>query len=304
MDGVGKRTAALRFAMACNCRSADAPSDSAKAEGLPYCGRCGACRKIAAGTHPDVHLTAPSGAAIRIDPVRDLCGQLAMKPYEARYRFAIVSDAQALNAEAANALLKVLEEPPDRTVLILTAVQASDLLPTIVSRCQPVRFHPIPRTTLAHHLETRQGLSPEAAAVAAILANGSFARAVNADLGKWMDQRRWLIGEADTLPGAPRIRMLAFAERLARDKAKLGDALEILKLWFRDLLIWPYAPDRMVNADLADRIGPASRRETPGGLLAKIDAVGKVQRDVAANANPRLAMEVLATALAGRGGDR
>ncbi len=303
MDGVGKRTAALRFAMACNCRSAGGAAQT-ETPSLPLCGRCDACRKIQAGTHPDVHMTAPAGAAIRIAQVRALCDQLAMKPYEARYRFAIVSDAQALNAEAANALLKVLEEPPDRTVLILTAIQASDLLPTIVSRCQPVRFHPIPRATLADHLERHKGLSPEAAAAAAVLANGSFARAVDADLTEWMPRRRWLIREADALTGAPRIRTLAFAERLAKDKSKLGDALEILKLWFRDLLIWPHDPDRVVNADMADRIGPAARRETPAGLLAKIDAVARAQRDIAGNANPRLALEVLARGLAVPGGDR
>ncbi len=303
MDGVGKRTAALRFAMACNCRSGETPSDAAKAEGLPYCGRCDACRKIAAGTHPDIHLTVPAGAAIRIDQVRALCGQLAMKPYEARYRFAILSDAQTLNAEAANALLKLLEEPPDGTVLILTTEQTSDLLPTIVSRCQPVRFDPIPRRTLAAHLETHHGMSAEAAAAAAVMANGSFARAVDADLADWIPRRRWLIRQAETLSRSSTLQRLALAERMARDKAQLAETLTMLKLWYRDLLVWIHDPERIVNTDMADRIDPAARQETVPALLAKIDAIGMGERALSGNANPRLAMEVLVQQLSGHGRD-
>ncbi len=301
MDGVGKRTVALRFAMACNCQ---APSDGdgrGAADGFSFCGDCSACRKIRAGSHPDIHLTRPAAVAIRIDQIRALRGQLAMKPYDARYRFAIIADAHTMNAEAANALLKVLEEPPDRTILVLTAVQASDLLPTIVSRCQPVRFHPIPRNTLAAYLETHANLSSEAATVRAALANGSFARARDADLAGWMPRRRWLIRQTEALSSASSVAMLAFAEKLAKDKPRLGDALEILKLWFRDLLIWRHDPERIINSDLADRIGPAARLETSAGLLAKIENIGAAQRAIEGNVNSRLAMEVLVRRLAGLG---
>ncbi len=296
--GIGKGAAALRFAMACNCRSADDTAEGSPPEALPFCGACAACRKIGAGAHPDIHHVRPAGAAIRIDQIRALCEQLAMKPYEARHRFAILSDAHTLNAEAANALLKVLEEPPDRTILILTAIQASDLLPTILSRCQPVRFHPIPRRTLADHLQRHEGLTPEAATARAVLANGSLSRATDPTLGEWMPRRRWLIRQAETLSRASNAVLLAFAERLARDKPRLGEALEVLKLWFRDLLIWRHDPERIVNTDLLDRIGPAARLETPAALLVRIESIGAAQRALAGNANPRLVLEALVRRLA------
>jgi DNA polymerase-3 subunit delta' len=304
MEGVGKATVALRFAMACNCRSAGDPAGGSPPEELPFCGACAACRKIGAGAHPDIHHVRPAGAAIRIDQVRGLCGQLVMKPYEAHHRFAIVSEAHTLNAEAANALLKVLEEPPDRTILILTAIQASDLLPTILSRCQPVRFHPIPRRVLSDHLQAREGLPPETATARAVLAGGSFSRAMDPNLAEWMPRRRWLIRQAETLSRASNAVLLAFAEKLARDKPRLGDAMEILKLWFRDLLIWRHDPERIVNADLLDRIGPAARLETPAAVLAKIESIQTAQRAIAGNANPRLVMEALVRRLADPKGEK
>ena len=90
------------------------------------CGCCKSCRKIQTGNHPDIIQVKPFGPLIRIGQIRDLCRILAMKPYEARYRVVIISHAQAMNPAAGNALLKVLEEPPDRTILILTAMQATD----------------------------------------------------------------------------------------------------------------------------------------------------------------------------------
>ena len=137
IEGVGKKTAAVALAMACNCRRPVA---------VEPCGECAACRKIAAGAHPDILRVSPAGAMIKIDQIRELCQVLTMKPYEARVRVVIIADAHTLNPAAGNALLKMLEEPPARTVLILTAPQTGDLLPTIVSRCQHIRFKPIART--------------------------------------------------------------------------------------------------------------------------------------------------------------
>lgn len=152
VDGIGKRSAATAFAMVCNC-SGDKVSIAAEAPGaagMPgdavnvaaSCGRCRSCRKIQVDSHPDIIRMEPAGQYIRIAQIRELLGTLAMKPYEAKLRVVIISDAHAMNPEAGNALLKILEEPPESTILILTASGTADLLPTIVSRCQQIRFNP------------------------------------------------------------------------------------------------------------------------------------------------------------------
>ena len=165
-QGVGKRSAAIAFAMICNCIGMETPPPSRSNAQTRLrspvirtdepCGACPACRKIMSGNHPDVIHVKPTGAIIKIAQVRSLCEALSMKPYEAKMRVVIVTDAHTMNPSAGNALLKMLEEPPDRTILILTAPQRVDLLPTIVSRCQPVRFNPITRRRIASELVAEQ----------------------------------------------------------------------------------------------------------------------------------------------------
>ncbi len=168
IEGVGKQTAAMMFAMVCNCQQLPVDSDqSGPGNWLMAADNCTckSCKKIESGNHPDIHMVEPSGSFIRIDQIRSLCHALAMKPYEARMRVVIISNAQAMNPEASNALLKALEEPPDRTILIITAIQLSDILPTIVSRCQHIRFSPIPQKKLEAFLIEKQGVGPDDATI-------------------------------------------------------------------------------------------------------------------------------------------
>ncbi|RPJ72983.1 MAG: DNA polymerase III subunit delta', partial [Desulfobacteraceae bacterium] len=152
MEGVGKKTTAAAVIMACNCLGSSEAEDDGRGRMTPGaggCGTCAACRKIAAGSHPDLRRLAPAGGMIKIEPIRELCAFLNMKPFEARMRAVVITDAQALNPAAGNALLKMLEEPPPQTVMILTTAQAADVLPTIVSRCRQIHFAPLVRRDVA-----------------------------------------------------------------------------------------------------------------------------------------------------------
>ena len=138
IDGVGKQKTARMFAMAVNCELYRGDTTSQISVDSVPCGQCVSCRKITSGNHPDVLHIQPQGNLIRIDQIRALGRTLAMKPYEARYRVVMISDGHRMNPESANALLKMLEEPPEQTLLVLTASETADLLPTVVSRCQLV----------------------------------------------------------------------------------------------------------------------------------------------------------------------
>jgi DNA polymerase III delta' subunit len=130
-EGAGKRRIALEMAKALNCT----------AEGAHPCDQCSTCTRIDRATHPDVHLLSPSGASeqIKIDDVRALLGRLSLRPYSAAFQVAVIDGADRLTEEAANSLLKGLEEPSDRARFLLTTSRLSFCLPTIVSRCQIVR---------------------------------------------------------------------------------------------------------------------------------------------------------------------
>ena len=315
IEGVGKRTTAMALAMACNCRAMDPehfsermrirsdgniPSDQIKT--INPCGRCNSCRKIESGNHPDIIVLHPSGSFIRIGQIRELCDTLAMKPYEARCRVVIISDAQTMNPSAGNALLKMLEEPPDRTILILTVLQTSDLLPTIVSRCQHIRFYPVSRKNIESLLIQRHCANADEAKILAILANGSVSKAVSMVNSRnrvnWISRRIWLINEVESLPSRSMGSRMAFAEKLSKHKHILSESLEMIKFWFRDLVVCKYHPEKIINRDLTDRIQRASKNMRVASLISKIGDVESAQKNIQANTNLRLTLEVLIMRLA------
>lgn len=299
--GVGKMTAALTFAMACNCTGRPPEADAGQSEVEP-CGACRPCRKILSGNHPDVIRIEPAGAFIRIAQIRELCEGLSLKPYEAQTRLVLLTDAHKMNSQAGNALLKMLEEPPDRTVLILTAPQVADLLPTIVSRCQIIRFNPVSRDGITRRLQ-REGGSPEAARILAVMSDGSLTGAVDMLKSGWIEWRNHLLAAAGLdapgrlTPERPG-RLLASAELLAADKERLPDALAVLSHWLRDLIVWKYDPNRVLYVDLADRIESVTAELSLSSLLSGLAVIRQARSALDANANLRLTVETMMLRLA------
>ena len=311
-EGVGKQTAAIALAMACNCRDKTAgrraenrsepgpASQSVKSDfsALGACGVCKSCRKIESGNHADIIRIQPSGSFIKIAQIRELVHTLAMRPYEAKTRVVIIAAAQNLNAAASNALLKILEEPPSRTILVLIATQKSALLPTIVSRCQCIRFNPISEKKMAMLLREKHELAPQTAGILAAMANGSYSRAEAMVHSNWLKRRKWLIDEINTLSVKKMGSLLALAEKLSTEREALSETLEVIKVWFRDLIIGRYDTEKIINQDVADKIRVASENVSVSSLLSKVAAVQQAQNRITANTNLRLSMENLLIQLA------
>lgn len=311
-EGVGRQAAAMALAMACNCQEVncglkaedrsnldpDSPSGKSDFSALESCGVCKSCRKIESGNHADIIQIRPSGSFIKIAQIRELAHTLTMRPYEAKTRVVVISDAQALNPAASNALLKILEEPPSRTMLVLIATQKSALLPTIVSRCQCVGFNPISQKNLAVLLRKKHGLAPQAAAILAAMANGSYSRAQAMIGNNWLKRRKWLIDEINTLSVKNLSRLLALAEKLSGEREEISETLEFIKVWFRDLIVARYDSGKIINQDVADKIKIAPENISISSLLSKVDAVQQVQNRITANTNLRLSMENLLIQLA------
>ena len=165
-QGVGRRTLALRFAQALNCPQPLSPGEP--------CRTCRTCTQIESMQHPDLTVVQAErvGSVLRADQVRDLLPSLSLAPYQARYRFALFLRFEEANHFAANALLKTLEEPPERVILVLTAESAESLLPTIVSRCEMIRLRALNLDTLTTGLQDRWGIPAEDARLFAHLSNG------------------------------------------------------------------------------------------------------------------------------------
>ena len=307
IEGVGKHSTAVAFAMACNCtghQSGNPPGwedkptvdrQSAKNRlqfSIP-CTQCKSCRKIESDNHPDIIGIKPSGAFIKIDQIRALCQTIAMKPYEARMRVVLISDAQAMNPAAGNALLKVLEEPPDGTILILEATHTSDLLPTIVSRCRHIQFNPISKASIEAVLIRQYGLDPEHAMIISAMAGGSIARALQMYQKNWIASRNWIITELESLSTKSINRLLAFSEKLARNKDDLPETLEIMKSWLRDLIMGKIYPDKILHQDLLENVHRSAQKSSILSLLSKIETIQSTQNAIQTGTNLRLAMETL-----------
>ena len=168
--GVGKQLTAIELAKAINCATGGADACGAEA--------CDSCRRIDRQVHPDIHRMSPEGAAqaIRIETIREVLGRIALRPFMARRQVVLIDGADRLTDEAANALLKMLEEPPSQAMFILLAGQTSACLPTVVSRCHVIRFQRLPDRVIEQRLVT-EGQSEAQARSIARLASGSLASA-------------------------------------------------------------------------------------------------------------------------------
>jgi DNA polymerase III subunit delta' len=287
--GVGKRTVARALAQTLLCSGGVDPSP---------CGTCRACRLVREGTFPDLHLV-PS--PLRIEAVRDLQRVLVLSPAESAWRVVIVPDVEAASPGAANSLLKTLEEPPSHVVLVLTTSAPGMVLPTVRSRCRTVTLRPLPVDVVAAALASEWGVATDRAALAAALSGGRLGWAVGAagTEGPLEARADWLDQLAAVL-AADRAGRMVRARVLADLGDTMGDCLSTWRGWWRDVMVVQHGADRAVtNVDRLDELRAAAARYRPRQVLAAVRGLDDVLGRLAANANPRLAVEVLLLGMPG-----
>lgn len=282
---IGKTRLALSLAQALNC---DQPG--------PPCGRCPSCQKIERSAHPDVRVVVGEGAggSILIDQIRQLQREAILSPYEGRRRVFILRRIDSITIEAANALLKTLEEPPPHVTLILTAVDA-DLLPsTVVSRCQRLDLRPVVRDQIEAALQA-QDVPPERARLLARLSGGRVGWALDAAKGEGvLDQRRQGLEQLAGLLTAGRVARLEYAQQLGGDAVACRELLELWATWWRDLLVLSGSgDDYLLNVDGAGELRSWARQGSVPLAWSVLEALQATAAQLEANVNPRLAMEGL-----------
>ncbi len=298
-EGVGKRLTALTLAKAMNCLT---PPESGEA-----CEVCASCSKINSSNHADVVRIEPDGDFIKIDQVREVQRQLRFRPLEGGRRICILDCADRLNEAAANALLKTLEEPPAETHLFLVSARPHRLLPTILSRCQWVKFKPLSRGHLAQILRSVSSLSEEQALFYASLSGGSASQALF--LGDRLDfQKRvaWLQTFADLFQKSP-AEIFEICGQMAKEEEGLQDLLEIWKFWVRDLLVCKAIPegkdDRFLNHDWIDEIRGQARKFSFEQLQDFYRRLADSQKSLALKVNRQAALETMMLDLKKRGNE-
>ncbi|HEX2037316.1 MAG TPA: DNA polymerase III subunit delta' [Chloroflexota bacterium] len=298
---VGKRTLARALAAALVCAAREAPAAGADGSGPPApaaaapCGACRACQLVARGSHPDVRLfEAEAGRrAVTIEQIRQLEHAAGLRPYEGGYKVFIVSGVDAMAEAAANALLKTLEEPPDDTVIVLTASDVSQVLPTIVSRCREVALRPVAAEVIAAGLVER-GLAPDRATELARLAAGRPGWAIAAgEDPSYLEARLQRVELLESLLARPRVRRLSAAGDFG-DAASTKDVLDVWLGWWRDaLLLQQDLPELVANADRVDALRRLGACHPPHTAWQTLRRIQETRQYVDLNVNVRLAVEAL-----------
>jgi len=295
--------------------------------GTDPCDACRQCRLTDRHIHPDVHVLRPQKASrtISIGRVRELQRDISLKPLTGTYKVAIIVEAERMKHEAANSLLKSLEEPPPRTIFILTCEDTSGLLPTVLSRCQRINFMPVSPVAIKDILVKERGIDPRQAEVISRLAEGSVSTAFaycDPDEAEW---RRTLLDGVSESRDVLSVfeesgRLHDYFKRYRKDLAasiskqheELGEEevaartkglllqeisriLAIYLSWFRDLLVAKVAEsdDLFTNIDRAADIRRAARSMSNEEIIRRIEEIDEIALKISGNINQKIALDLL-----------
>jgi DNA polymerase III subunit delta' len=305
-EGVGKKHFALEVARSVLCREAN---------GFGGCAKCIVCRRIGKfvfptsekrddfdrvfiSEHTDVGQVIPFGRNIGVGAIRDLEREANFRPNEGTKRFFIIDDADKLNPSSGNALLKTLEEPPLTTHIFLITSRYNSLLPTIISRCQVLRFGPVEAAEIESHLLATKEFSPEDASVAARISGGSIGRALAMNGEDFREHREAMLKVVEARAnGNDNTALLRAAEETgdARMKDSFELRLDILQSLLRD--VWQLkkgrGKDALINADLYDILARCAENAAAEDLTRFIAEIEKVRENLLVNINRKIATDAL-----------
>jgi len=231
--------------------------------------------------------------------MRALRREVALSPLEGRWKVYIVRQMEQATAEAANCLLKTLEEPPSHAILMLTASEAEALLPTIVSRCQVLNLRPLPTETIQRALQERWEVEPEQARLLARLSGGRLGWAVAASQnGAILTQRERYLDEMMELLGQGRTERMEYARQLSKNPEATRELLQLWLSWWRDLLLMASGCSvGIVNIDRQNTLRAQAQQYNLGQVRDFVEALQAATWQLEHNANPRLTLEVLMLSL-------
>jgi DNA polymerase III subunit delta' len=282
-EGLGKHTLAVMIAKALNCTKADPGK---------FCDECPGCRKINSASHADVMTVAVEAEAtqIKIAQVRRLLGMLDFQPLEGRNKVFIIDPADLLNDEAANALLKGLEEPPANTFFILITVNVHELLLTVRSRCQVYNFTPLTFDEIRQH-----GITDE---LTIRWSHGSIGRARNLNMEQLKEERAIILDFLETALTADEDQfheLIAVSADVGRAKAEFENRMALFSIFLADLLyIKEKVPEKVVNIDLSERLAAVARHATTDQLIRMSDFLGVIESSLKSNVNRQILTDVFA----------
>ncbi|MGH9957116.1 MAG: ATP-binding protein [Pyrinomonadaceae bacterium] len=310
-EGVGKKLFALELARALNCRSP---------QWVEGCGRCSACvrigkfnypqsddtddwKRIIWTDHPDVGMVVAPKRLLWVEQMRAVEAEANFRPFEGKARFFLIDDAEKLNDPSANALLKVLEEPPRTSHIVLITARPAMLLATIRSRCQAIRFSPLSAAEIEEHLTRNKLVSEEDSHLRARAAAGSLGRALDTDAETYKEQREEMLAVLHNLAiKGDQSALLRSSELLndARYKDEYETRLELLETLIRDawLLSLGDGNGLMINDDLRPSLAKIAQRIDSHRVTSWISQIEELREQLVVNINRKPATDALFLSMA------
>ena len=305
-EGIGKKLFALEVARALNCRT---PIK------LEACGTCSACtrigeinyptsadpddwKKILWTNHRDVGIVVAPKRVLLVKQMREIEREANYRPVEGNARVFLIDEADKLNDSSANALLKVLEEPPSTSHIILITSRPAMLLPTILSRCQLIRFAPLSPAEIEGYLTKSKLVDPSSARIRARAASGSIARALSGDLETFNAQRKAMLTVLEALVVSDnRAQLLRSAEQLneAQFQEEFEERLDVLETLIHDAwrLSLGSPREQLVNEDLSNDLVTIGKKMNPSKAAAWILEIEDMREQLIVNINKKVATDAL-----------
>jgi len=301
---VGKMTLALELAQALNCEAAEPP-----------CGECDPCQKVASGKHADVQVIGVNSngnsndkprTEISIEQVREIQHSSSLPPFEGKHKVFIIDGAELMSNEAANCLLKTLEEPSEGVVFILLTANDSFLPETVVSRCQRLELRPLPTSQVEAALGERRSLESAKTELLSRLCHGRLGWALTAaDDDSLLERRDQLVEKLlEVIRGDNEQRfdyVAQLAAQFGKNRLSVQEVLDLWLDWWRDLLLIKLGSSGAItNIDHEAELAEMSQGYSLPQIRAFINSIQAAGEQLGQNANPRLTLEVLMLSIPGR----
>lgn len=287
-SGSGKKTLARLFAQALQCQG----------DGEKPCGCCQSCLQVQSGNQPDIiEVTHEKPNSIGVDDVREqIVEDVSVRPYSSPYKIYIISDAEKMTAQAQNALLKTIEEPPEYVVVLILTSNASALLPTILSRCVMLNMKPVPNSQVREYLMEHVQVPDYQADICVAFAQGNIGKAVQlASSERFSEIKSSAIHLVTHVKEMDMSEITAAVKAVTEFKVDICEYLDILAVWYRDVLYFKATNDAngIIFRENLRMIQQQTRRSSYEGLEAILEGIKKAKTRLTANVNFELTMELL-----------
>lgn len=286
-QGSGKRLLADIFARTLQCQKGS----------IEPCGTCPSCIQAAGGNQPDIIYVTHEKASLGVDDIRNqVNGDVAIKPYSSPYKIYIIPDGEKMTEQAQNALLKTIEEPPEYAVFLLLTENINMFLPTILSRCVTLQLKPVEPKLIKKFLMEKKQIPDYLAELSAGFSQGNVGKAIRyASSEEFIERKQDTIHVLTHVDEMKNYEIMQFIKKMAEQKKNITDYLDLMLLWYRDVLLFKVTqdPNGLLFADEISNIRKQAQDREYEKIEAIIQAIEKAKVRLKANVNFETAMELM-----------